>query len=78
MRELTDTEINEVDGGKRNFFSVVTGIVWGATFGAILGIPAGPAGILAGAAAGAFNGAAVAIAKEGADGLIAIQNGNGI
>lgn len=78
MRELTDSEINEPSGGKRNFFTVITGVVWGATFGAILGIPAGPAGIIAGAATGAFNGAAVAIAKEGADGLIAIQNGNGI
>lgn len=78
MRELTDTEVCEINGGKRNFFNVLTGVVWGATFGAILGIPAGPAGIIAGAATGAFNGAAVAIAKEGAEGVMAIQNGNGI
>lgn len=73
MRELTQYEINEIDGGKRNFFNVFVGAFWGATFGVILGIPAGPAGMLAGA--GAFNGAAAAIAKEGAEGLIAIQNG---
>lgn len=76
MRELTCTEIDEISAGKRNFFNVVVGVVWGATFGAVLGIPGGPAGILAGAATGAYNGAAVAIAKEGAEGLIALQNGD--
>lgn len=75
MRELTIDEICKVDGGKRNFFTVVTGVVWGATFGAILGIPGGPAGMIAGAATGAINGAAVAIAKEGAEGLVALQEG---
>lgn len=78
MKELTTNEIFMINGGKRNFFKVIVGSVWGATFGAILGIPAGPAGIIAGAAAGAFNGAAVAIAKEGADGLVEIHNGTGI
>jgi len=32
----------------------------------------------AGAVAGAFNGAAAAVAKEGAEGIMAIQNGTGI
>jgi len=27
MRELTQNEINEIDGGKRNFFNVITGAV---------------------------------------------------
>ena len=75
MRELTKNEILDINGGKRNFFKVLTGIVWGATFGAILGISGGPAGMLAGATAGAINGAAVSLAKEGAEGLMEIQNG---
>lgn len=74
MKELTQNDINEITGGKSDFFNVVIGVVWGATFGAILGIPAGPVGIIAGAAGGAFNGAAVAIAKEGAMGLVEMQN----
>jgi hypothetical protein len=78
MRELTNQEINEINGAKRNIFTVITGAVWGATFGAILGIPAGPPGIIAGAGAGVFNGVAVALAKEGAEGLVAIRNGEGI
>jgi hypothetical protein len=78
MKELTQNEINEISGGKRSFFNVVIGVVWGATFGAVLGIPAGPAGMIAGAATGAFNGAAVAIAREGAMGLVEIQDGTGI
>lgn len=77
MRVLNIEEIDNVSAGKRNFFSVVIGTVWGATFGAILGIPAGPAGIVAGAAAGAFNGAAIAIAKEGAEGLVELRNNTG-
>lgn len=74
MRELTQMEITDISGGRRNFFTVITGAVWGATFGAVLGIMGGPAGMIAGATAGAINGAAVAIAKEGAEGLREIQN----
>lgn len=76
MRELTQIEVGDISGGKRNFFTVITGVIWGATFGAVLGIPGGPAGMIAGATTGAINGAAVAIAKEGAEGLREIQNGS--
>jgi len=77
MRELTTSEVLSIDGGKRRFFNVFAGALWGATFGAILGIPAGPAGIISGIFAGAYNGAAIAVAKEGAEGLVELQNGTG-
>lgn len=73
MRELSISETHDVNGG-RNFFTVISGIVWGATIGAVMGIPLGPAGILAGMGTGAFNGAAIGIIKEGADGLVEITH----
>lgn len=71
MRELSTTEIRDVNGG-RNFFTVISGVVWGAVIGAVMGIPLGPAGIVAGMGTGAFNGAAVGIIKEGGEGLVEI------
>lgn len=72
MKELTVSESKNTPGGSAAF-NVGAGVVWGATFGAVLGIPTGPMGIASGAITGAYNGAAAAVAREGAQGLIKIQ-----
>lgn len=62
MERITIDDTRHISGGKPKFINVITGTVFGAIGGFIVGGPPG-------AIAGAINGTAMAIAKEGAQGL---------
>lgn len=67
MREISMDEVIEISGGKPKFFNVLSSIVIGSITGFFV---AGPAGAIA----GAITGAGGSIVKEGAFGLVELNN----
>lgn len=77
MKELTIQEVYMTSGSGPKFFNVISGAIFGAITGGFMGlVSGGPAGALAGAGYGAYTGVAGTLIKEGASGLMEINNKN--